>query len=199
MQCDDFLEIQKAKWTTRLFLIITSSYGVGHAPLGCHKFRLFCDDILDNDNDNDNDNALTGMKYALLGLGDSFYSTYLNNPTRIYKALTKAGAKDIVGDFGKADASGKGDDEQSKVIQRWMDSILPILTKEIEIIQKDNGHMTNDIILNATKYSQDICKRIVEDWDTTTTTTTASTSNNSIMILIVLLIAVTIGFILSSK
>ena len=44
MQLDDFLEIERAKWP-RLVVIVTSSYGVGQAPLGCYKFRAMCDEI----------------------------------------------------------------------------------------------------------------------------------------------------------
>jgi len=211
MQADDFLEIQNAKWTTNLFIIITSSYGVGHAPLGCQKFRLFCDDILDNNNndnanandnnnDSDADDKLKGMKFALLGLGDSFYSTFLNNPTRIYNALKKAGGVDIIGDFGKADASGKGEDEQGKVVMRWMDDVMPLLEKEVEVIRKDDEDVIRNVIENATTCSQEICRRIFEDWDTSTTVVVESSGGfNMSFVVVVLLIAIAAGAFFASQ
>mmetsp|Transcript_27400 Transcript_27400/g.38571 ORF Transcript_27400/g.38571 Transcript_27400/m.38571 type:complete len:237 (-) Transcript_27400:108-818(-) len=126
MQLDDFLEIEYAPWT-RLVVIMTSSYGVGQAPLGCYRYREFCDALLENNETK----LLTGITYAMLGLGDSKYTTFFQNPTVIDKAMTAAGAK-RVGPLGKVDASGTGDDAQLEVIARWIQGIWPVLEKAIQ-------------------------------------------------------------------
>lgn len=128
MQLDDFLEIGHAPWT-RLMVIITSSYGVGQAPLGCYRFRELCDAWLEQSEDK-NVKVLDGLHYALCGLGDSKYTTFFRNPTTIDNALQRVGAT-RVGELGKADASGVGDNIQSKVIDRWIDGIWPHLAKVV--------------------------------------------------------------------
>lgn len=126
---DDFLETDRAKWP-RLVVIICSSYGVGQAPLGCWKFRDLCDAILEND-DSDADTRLKGLKYAMLGLGDSKYTTFFLNPTALDSALSKAGAERI-GSLGKADASGVGDKVQSKVMEKWCEDIIPEIVRVVK-------------------------------------------------------------------
>mmetsp|Transcript_26601 Transcript_26601/g.37467 ORF Transcript_26601/g.37467 Transcript_26601/m.37467 type:complete len:236 (+) Transcript_26601:33-740(+) len=126
MQLDDFLELERAPWT-RLVVIITSSYGVGQAPLGCYRFREFCDALLENNETK----LLKGITYAMLGLGDSKYTTFFQNPTVIDKAMTAAGAE-RVGPLGKVDASGTGNDAQLEVIARWIEGIWPVLEKALQ-------------------------------------------------------------------
>jgi sulfite reductase alpha subunit-like flavoprotein len=72
----------------------------------------------------------------LCGLGDSKYTTFFRNPTAIDRALRAVGAV-RVGDLGKADASGVGDQTQSLVIERWMDGIWPHLARAIVQIVQD--------------------------------------------------------------
>jgi sulfite reductase alpha subunit-like flavoprotein len=126
MQLDDFLEIDRAKWT-RLIVIIVSSYGVGGAPLGAYRFRELCDAWLNLYGDkNDNPKILDGCQFAMCGLGDSQFLTFFENPTKINESLMLVGAK-RVGPLGKADASGTGEKVQANVIDRWMDGIWPEL------------------------------------------------------------------------
>jgi sulfite reductase alpha subunit-like flavoprotein len=126
MQLDDFLEIDRAKWT-RLIIIIVSSYGVGSAPLGAYRFRELCDAWLNLYGDkNDNPKILAGCQFAMCGLGDSKFPTYFENPTKINESLMLVGAK-RVGPLGKANASGTGKEVQADVIDRWMDGIWPEL------------------------------------------------------------------------
>jgi sulfite reductase alpha subunit-like flavoprotein len=144
MQLDDFLELERCKWT-RLTVIFTSSYGVGQAPLGCYRFRDLCDAWHDqygsrttknNNNNNSADDAKTettnnskildGLYFAMCGLGDSKYTTYFQNPTKIHDALQLVGAT-RVGPLGRADASGTGDALQSTVIEQWIHGIWPHL------------------------------------------------------------------------
>lgn len=126
MQLDDFLELHRAEWT-RLVVIVTSSYGVGQAPLGGYRFRDFCDALVEKRNNNNNNPTsnskrqamLEGLSFCLLGLGDSKYSTFFRNPTITDAALRGAGAT-RVGDLGKADASSV---DQLAVIDQWVDGI----------------------------------------------------------------------------
>eukprot|EP00559_Dactyliosolen_fragilissimus_P006162 CAMPEP_0184870544 /NCGR_PEP_ID=MMETSP0580-20130426/37865_1 /TAXON_ID=1118495 /ORGANISM="Dactyliosolen fragilissimus" /LENGTH=240 /DNA_ID=CAMNT_0027372669 /DNA_START=21 /DNA_END=743 /DNA_ORIENTATION=- len=158
MQLDDFLEIERAAWT-RLVIIVTSSYGVGQAPLGGYKFRELCDYIL-SEKGTDINNLLKGINYALLGLGDSKYTTFFKNPTTLDNALTKAGATRI-GPLGKADASGTGDMEQGKIIQLWVDGIWSHLN---EVLKGDGSPEGLDLLKSKDDSSQ-ICAKIFEDWD----------------------------------
>ena len=119
MQLDDFLEIEDAKWT-RNVIIVTSSYGVGQAPLGCYRFRAFCDVILNEKEKYSK--LLDGIHFAMLGLGDSRYTTFFQNPTALNEAMLSAGAIRI-GELGKADAKGKDENKQDKVILRWIEDI----------------------------------------------------------------------------
>lgn len=128
LELDDFLEAHKAPWSP-LAIIIVSSYGVGQAPLGAWKFREMCDKILESKEDKSSE--FKGLKYALLGLGDSKFTTFFLNPTAIDSALSKAGAE-RVGSLGKADASGTGEKVQLKVIEDWSKNIIPDLKRVIE-------------------------------------------------------------------
>mmetsp|Transcript_11520 Transcript_11520/g.15178 ORF Transcript_11520/g.15178 Transcript_11520/m.15178 type:complete len:268 (-) Transcript_11520:128-931(-) len=135
MQLDDFLELEKCTWT-RLVVIITSSYGVGHAPLGCYRYRDLCDawyDMYKESNGSSNNGSgkiLEGISFALCGLGDSKYTTFFQNPTRINEVMHLVGAK-RVGSLGKADASGTGKELQGKVIEEWMANIWPHLAQVV--------------------------------------------------------------------
>jgi sulfite reductase alpha subunit-like flavoprotein len=121
MQLDDFLEIERAQWT-RLIVIIVSSYGVGQAPLGAYRFRELCDAWTDNNESSSTSDLLQGVYFAMCGLGDSKYTTFFRNPTKIHQALIQVGAK-RVGEFGRADASGTGQDHTIEAIEAWMEHI----------------------------------------------------------------------------
>lgn len=123
MQLDDFLELHEAQWT-RLVVICCSSYGVGAAPLGGYRFREYCNALLENKKYK---NQLQGLQFALLGLGDSKYTTFFENPKTTNKALEAAGAK-RVGELGKADASA----DQLAIISKWIDGIWPSLQQALE-------------------------------------------------------------------
>jgi len=99
------------------------------APLGSYRFRDLCDEFL-LANDSNNNKILEGLQYAICGLGDSGYTTFLKNPTTIDAGLTKAGAKRI-GELAKCDAAAIGDDAQDKVIQQWSKDILVPLAKAL--------------------------------------------------------------------
>lgn len=173
LHLDDFLELEHAKWT-RLVIIVCSSYGVGQAPIGARKFRELCDTILERYGYDDDvvddtytnskaDKILTGVTYALLGLGDSHYTTFFRNPTTIENALSIAGAT-RVGDLGKADASGTGEMEQSKVIERWINSIWGDLQTVLDV------PMTNEVELKLKKaheHTWKLCLELYKEWKPT--------------------------------
>jgi len=125
MQLDDFLELDRAAWT-RLIVIVVSSYGVGQAPLGSYRFRELCDAW----SEAKAKNILGGVHFAMCGLGDSKYTTFFQNPTKINETLLQVGAQ-RVGPLGKADASGKGEEAQLQVIDKWMQGIWPHLASVV--------------------------------------------------------------------
>jgi sulfite reductase alpha subunit-like flavoprotein len=96
------------------------------APLGAYRFRELCDEFLSEGMEK----ILSGLQYALCGLGDSSYPTYLKNPTTIDKGLTAVGAKRI-GEMGKGDASAMGEKSQDKVVKKWSQDILVPLAKAL--------------------------------------------------------------------
>ena len=153
MQLDDFLEIERAKWP-RLVVIITSSYGVGQAPLGCYKFRAMCDEI----GKRKLSGMLDGVSYAMCGLGDSKYTTFFQNPSTINASLLAAGAW-RAGLLGKADASGEGEDEQGKVIQRWVDGHWSKLAR---VLAEDPPEPEK--LQNAQKKTLELCEEIFDDF-----------------------------------
>jgi sulfite reductase alpha subunit-like flavoprotein len=171
MHLDDFLEVEFGAPWTRLIIIVCSSYGVGQAPLGARKFREFCDEILTRHRNNDDGKAggnddtkisiptLNGINFALLGLGDSHYKTYFKNPTTIHDALTLMGAK-CVGEIGKADASGTGHMEQSKVIERWIDNIW----SELDNVVISTPSLNPTDLDQVRKETWDFCLEIFPDW-----------------------------------
>lgn len=173
LHLDDFLE-NGAKWAP-LFVVITSSYGVGQAPIGCHKFRELCDHLLTKSDDKDYSTLLDGCQYAMLGLGDSKFTTFFLNPTAIDSALSKVGAIRL-GKLGKADASGTGDNVQSKVIEDWCSAILTdlrfalkdsktLLGKSLGMSGEDDKAESVGKLTTMQSKTVDICSSIFEDWE----------------------------------
>ncbi|KAL7547968.1 hypothetical protein ACHAWF_011244 [Thalassiosira exigua] len=162
MHLDDFLEFEEGRWT-RLVVIVCSSYGVGQAPIGARKFRDFCDAISDRAKERKEggggEKFLAGVSFALLGLGDSHYSTFFRNPTAIHDALTSAGAT-RVGALGKADASGTGDAEQSKVVERWIDGTWDDLAKVLA-----EKHPGDEALEKAREETWRTCLELFPEWE----------------------------------
>jgi sulfite reductase alpha subunit-like flavoprotein len=126
IQLDDFLEMKHAAFT-KCVVIFVSSYGVGQAPLGAYRFRELCDTFSD-DKDSTYGSALQGLKYAICGLGDSTYTTYMKNPTSIDAGLTAAGGQRI-GAMAQADADGMRETGQDATIRRWVEDLWVPLAK----------------------------------------------------------------------
>lgn len=135
MGLDDFLDERegKCRWT-RLVVIVASSYGAGGAPMNARKFRRMCDGwIYDYKKKEKKENGsggeegkkmvkfLDGVHFAMLGLGDKYYKTYMMNPMAIQEALEAVGAT-LVGERGEADAD-PGEERQLEQMQQWMDGM----------------------------------------------------------------------------
>lgn len=154
---DDFLEIDLCQWT-RLTVIITSSYGIGQAPLGCYRFRELCDEWHQRYKDNAEAKILQGLYFAMCGLGDSKYTTYFQNPTKIDDTLRLLGME-RVGPLGKADASGNGNDLQAVVIERWMEGIWTHLA---QVLSKP--HPSDDFMAEKQRITVEVCRKINPDF-----------------------------------
>lgn len=156
MQCDDLFYVKDCQWT-RFVIIVTSSYGVGQAPLGCQRFREFCDFILSPATDK----FLQPVTFFLLGLGDSQYRTFFKNPTRIDEALQFVGAT-RAGVLGKADASGVGKEEQEVVIERWIEGLWMSLEKAFAA--KGKSSSVGEELGEARRRTKDICTVLFPDF-----------------------------------
>ena len=113
---DDFLKTKQAAWT-RLVVIFVSSYGMGDAPKDGHRFRDLCDVLPMKGR-----NILKGIQFAICGLGNSSFRTFMANPKAIEEGLRGGGANRI-GDFAHADADKSGDESQKNTIAKWQEDI----------------------------------------------------------------------------
>ena len=179
MQLDDFLELERAKWT-RLVVICVSSYGVGMAPLGGYRFRELCDAWAA---EKPSEPVLDGLHFALCGLGDSKFTTFFENPTKINDTLLAVGAK-RAGPIGKADASGKGNDAQNLVIDRWIDGIWPHLAQVLA--QKP---LSSEALDEMQQKTVELCQRINPDF-----APQKSQQPSLLVPLLVLLVALLVGY-----
>ena len=133
MQLDDFLEAEQCYWP-ELVVIVVSSYGVGQAPIGAYKFRELVDEKASITK---NQKILSPVRYFMLGLGDSKYTTFFKNPTQINEGMLNFGARRI-GELGKADAS----DNQALAIKLWCENVCyPGLEKECKKIGGKNDEL----------------------------------------------------------
>ena len=227
MQLDDFLELERAPWTPIVILCL-SSYGVGQAPLGGYRFREFCDYIV-NQHENHKDNStsttstrapslrlLQDLQFALLGLGDSKYTTFFENPTQTNRALELAGATRI-GPIGKADAASKKrttQDESSSsssqqkeqappsqetVIDEWIDNLWKPLQDAIRISER----VSPERLLQMQQDTCAICAQINPDFKVSKRnglTKGAAAANTTVFrtTIAIAIVAIVLAFILPS-
>lgn len=145
---DDFLKEKQGAWT-RLAVIFVSSYGMGDAPKGGTRFRDMCEML---EMSPKKKGLLTGLQFAICGLGNSSFRTFMENPNITEETLTAAGAR-RVGEFGKADADKKGDDCQKNVIIKWQEGIwkpLALALIEEPLSEERLGEM--QCMTNSLKY-----------------------------------------------
>lgn len=94
-------------------IVICSTYGDGELPATARPFYA---DLESGTPD------LTGMQYAVFGMGDSSYSdTYSHGSEIIDAKLTELGAT-RVGEYGRHDASGR--ETASDVALEWLEGVL---------------------------------------------------------------------------
>ncbi len=197
LQLDDFLEIHRAPWTP-LCVIVCSSYGVGQAPIGAWKFREMCDLILESEAYNDK--TFRGLKYAMLGLGDSKFTTFFLNPTALNSGMEKAGGE-RVGSLGKADASGRGDKNQLKVIEDWSRDIIHDLKRVVLELERQNDSEWEEKekqVAASRAYTQELCKQIYDDWDTNAAANDPSVGLGKTVIVSVVILAIIVALYLQS-
>ncbi|WP_417563217.1 flavodoxin domain-containing protein [Microbacterium sp.] len=96
-----------------LYLVICSTHGDGELPAGAQPFW----DRLSATRPD-----LSGLRYAMFGLGDRTYTeTYSQGSEHLDRLLTELGAQ-RVGDYGRHDASGF--DDPSEVALAWAESVV---------------------------------------------------------------------------
>ncbi|SDT79557.1 bifunctional cytochrome P450/NADPH--P450 reductase [Actinoplanes derwentensis] len=100
--------------TEGLLAVVTSSYN-GHAP----------DNALAFDELSIPAGALDDVRFAVLGNGNTQWSTYQAYPRRVFEKLSGAGARPVV-DRGETDASGDFDG----MAQAWLDKLWGALGSE---------------------------------------------------------------------
>jgi sulfite reductase alpha subunit-like flavoprotein len=196
MELDDFLEKTRAAWTP-LCVIVCSSYGVGQAPIGAWKFRELCDLILKTP---EYEGVFKGLRYAMLGLGDSKYTTFFQNPTALDSALTKAGAERI-GPLGKADASGTGDNVQLKVIEDWSENIIADLKKVVQkfsAMDDSTWRELNQDMKTIQGNTGDLCSLIYKDWQKKEGVAALGQNTLLIALMVPLILAIAVAYIKSA-
>ncbi|KAG7344761.1 flavodoxin [Nitzschia inconspicua] len=212
IQLDDFLELKQAQFDGRCIVIFVSSYGVGQAPLGAYRFRSLADALIllkktmDDEKQPSTSSSLTntgiynGLYYAVCGLGDSTYPTYLKNPTTIDRALEAAGATRMQ-PLGKADAHQMGEQAQDKVIQRWIDDLWLPLAKALTTPPPPPTTTTNDNdkkgVMDAKEMQRQtlqLLKRLDPDFKITASVGDNNNNNNlngtTILIAMAILVAI---------
>ncbi|KAK6733270.1 hypothetical protein RB195_017177 [Necator americanus] len=105
-----------------LAVIVTSSTGDGDAPENAARFvRRITRKSLETD-------FLKKLDYALLGLGDSNYSTYQGVPNKIDKQLKYLGAVPII-------ETGHADDQVGLelVVEPWIEELFEALVKRFKL------------------------------------------------------------------
>mmetsp|Transcript_18896 Transcript_18896/g.21651 ORF Transcript_18896/g.21651 Transcript_18896/m.21651 type:complete len:238 (-) Transcript_18896:181-894(-) len=145
LSLDDFLEVENGAWS-QFVLICLSSYGVGQAPMGGYSFREFCDYIVDHKCKE----SLIGLKFALLGLGDSMYTTFFDNPAITNEAMELAGASRITS-IGKADASVN----QLESIEEWIGNLWKPLKEIVEEAPALTEDQLKELQMNTLKICED--------------------------------------------
>ncbi|GAA2582105.1 flavodoxin [Dactylosporangium fulvum] len=118
---DDTIEVDVVDMTDQpvdtidvaaLHLVVCSTYGDGELPASARPFHAG----LERERPN-----LTGLRYAMFGMGDSSYiDTYSHGSEIIDATLTGLGAT-RVGEYGRHDASGR--DAASDVALTWLEGL----------------------------------------------------------------------------
>ena len=141
----------------------------------------------------------------MLGLGDSKFTTFFLNPTAIDSALSKAGAIRL-GKLGKADASGTGENAQSKVIDEWCSSILldlkfalkdktSLLGKAVGMSGKDEEELAHKSLDAMQQNTLNICSNLFEDWQVNDPKETERRAFSIYMLLLPIVVGIVVTFL----
>lgn len=95
-----------------LYLIICSTHGEGELPQGAVPFFEALEDASPN---------LSGVRYAMFGLGDSTYPDYSKGSEHLDRLFATLGAERI-GEYGRHDAAGRED--PSNLAIAWAEGTL---------------------------------------------------------------------------
>ena len=95
------------------YLIVCSTHGEGELPNSAIPFFAALNEVVPD---------LTGVRYAMFGLGDTFYEeTYSQGSEHIDRRFTELGAV-RVGEYGRHDASSW--DLASDIALEWLPGVL---------------------------------------------------------------------------
>jgi hypothetical protein len=119
-----------------------------------------------------------------LGLGDSHYTTFFRNPTVINEALSVCGAVRR-GVLGKADASGTGEEEQSKVIERWIHEMWGHLAKVVKELNAQSEGPQN--LQRSQEETWKLCLELFKEWRPVNTFAMSSMFVPAIMVVLAIL------------
>ncbi|TMS34194.1 hypothetical protein L596_001833 [Steinernema carpocapsae] len=111
-----------------LVVIVISSTGDGDPPENASRFmRRICRKTLPAD-------FLANTRFALLGLGDSNYSTYQGVPKKLEKQLLALGAKSIL-------KRGEADDQVGLelVVEPWIKLLHDVINAEFGIAEREES------------------------------------------------------------
>ncbi|CAD6195798.1 unnamed protein product [Caenorhabditis auriculariae] len=123
--------------------IVVSSTGDGDSPENCARFvRRISRKTLADD-------YLAGLEYALLGLGDSNYSSYQAVPQRIDRQLKALGAKKVI-------ETGAADDQVGLelAVEPWVEQLLKKLCERFGL-NPDKLQLLNDAKMSLNPVKSD--------------------------------------------
>lgn len=121
VEVHDLQDFDPAQLTAdNFYIVVCSTHGEGDLPNTAIPFGEAFDE---------NTPDLTGVRYAMFGLGDTFYEeTYSQGSEHIDRRFTAAGAV-RVGEYGRHDASSW--DLGSDVALEWLPGILEAVQSEV--------------------------------------------------------------------
>ena len=97
---------------------------------------------------------MLGLCYALLGLGDTNYSTFCGGPKKLEKALKARGASSF---YPTAYADDGVDMEDT--VERWIDGLFPALKSHFNSVQSDLSFARESEKMKA---NGEDCKKVVD-------------------------------------
>ncbi|GMI41464.1 hypothetical protein TrCOL_g11655 [Triparma columacea] len=140
--CDDWLSDTSTDGGG-LYIVITSSYGNGQAPLGCRLLRQYLDALRIGRGVEEDNTTCQGMNFMMLGLGSRDYRTWFKNPRTVCEGLVGLGGnlvptpscESVDGSssglesakckgVGVADATGGGGKRQEEVVEDWIKHVV---------------------------------------------------------------------------